>query len=42
VERLKDLKPILEPHVKEGKLKILGAVYDLSTGVVTPLDTGKS
>jgi len=42
VERLKDLPPILAPRAKEGKLKVVGAVYDLSTGVVTPLDTGKS
>lgn len=37
VERLKELQPILAPRAKEGKLKIVGAVYDLSTGVVTPL-----
>ncbi len=42
VERLKDLQPILAPRAKEGKLTIVGAVYDLSTGVVTPLDVGKS
>jgi carbonic anhydrase len=35
VERLKELEPILAPRVKEGKLKVVGAVYDLRTGVVT-------
>ena len=35
VARLKELQPILAPRVQEGKLKIVGAVYDLSTGKVT-------
>jgi carbonic anhydrase len=34
VEKLKNLDPILAPRVKEGKLKVVGAVYDLSTGEV--------
>jgi carbonic anhydrase len=42
VERLKVLQPILAPRVKEGKLKVVGAVYDLRTGTVTLLESGKS
>jgi carbonic anhydrase len=34
VEQLKTLEPILAPKVKEGKLKVVGAVYDLGTGEV--------
>ena len=34
VERLKTLEPILAAKVKDGKLKVVGAVYDLSTGEV--------
>jgi carbonic anhydrase len=37
VERLKELQPILAPRIKNGKLKVVGAVFDLRTGVVTPL-----
>jgi carbonic anhydrase len=37
VERLKQLQPIVAPRVKEGKLKAVGAVYDLRTGAVTEL-----
>jgi carbonic anhydrase len=37
VERLKGLQPILAPKIKEGKLKVVGAVYDLHTGAVTEL-----
>jgi carbonic anhydrase len=37
VERLKELQPIMAPRVKDGKLKVVGAVFDLRTGVVTPL-----
>jgi carbonic anhydrase len=37
VERLKELQPILAPRVKDGKLKVVGAVYDLRTGSVTLL-----
>lgn len=35
VERLTGLAPILAPAVKDGKLKIVGATYDLRTGLVT-------
>jgi len=34
VERLKGLEPILATPVKEGKLKVVGGVYDLRTGKV--------
>lgn len=34
VARLKGLEPILAPRVKDGKLKVVGAVYDLRTGKV--------
>jgi carbonic anhydrase len=35
VSRLDGLEPILAPRVKEGKVKVVGAVYDLKTGAVT-------
>ncbi len=35
VERLKGLQPILAGPVKEGKVKVVGAVYDLRVGKVT-------
>ena len=35
VQRLKGLEPILAPRVKDGKLKVVGAVYDLRVGAVT-------
>jgi len=35
VARLKQLEPIVAPRVKEGKIKVVGGVYDLKTGVVT-------
>jgi carbonic anhydrase len=35
VTRLESLEPILAPHVKEGKVKVVGAVYDLKSGAVT-------
>jgi carbonic anhydrase len=35
VEKLKGLEPILATPVKEGKLKVVGGVYDLRTGKVT-------
>jgi carbonic anhydrase len=41
VERLQELQPIIAPRVKQGKLKVVGAVYDLRTGAVTLLDHGK-
>ena len=37
VERLKGLDPILAPRVKDGRVKLLGGVYDLLTGAVTML-----
>jgi carbonic anhydrase len=42
VERLKELQPILAPRVKDGKVKVVGAVYDLRTGAVTLMERGKS
>lgn len=38
VEELKQSQPILAEMVSHGKIKILGARYDLDTGVVTWLD----
>jgi carbonic anhydrase len=35
VTRLEGLEPILAPRVKEGKVKVVGAVYDLKSGHVT-------
>ena len=35
VERLQGLEPILAPRVKDGKVKVVGGVYDLLTGSVT-------
>jgi carbonic anhydrase len=35
VTRLEGLEPILAPRVKEGKVKVVGAVYDLKSGLVT-------
>ena len=35
VGRLQGLEPILAPRVKDGKIKVVGGVYDLSTGTVT-------
>jgi carbonic anhydrase len=37
VERLKSLPPILSEFVQKGKLRIVGARYDLDTGVVEQL-----
>jgi carbonic anhydrase len=34
VERLQTLKPILAPAVKQGKIKVVGATYDLRSGRV--------
>jgi carbonic anhydrase len=34
VERLKGLQPILAPRVKDGKVNVVGAVYDLHSGTV--------
>jgi carbonic anhydrase len=38
VERLTGLDPILSGPVKEGDLKVVGAVYELRTGLVNFLD----
>jgi carbonic anhydrase len=35
VARLEGLQPILAPRVKDGKIKVVGAVYDLKSGAVT-------
>jgi len=34
VERLKGLQPVLAPRVKDGKVNVVGALYDLRTGTV--------
>jgi carbonic anhydrase len=39
VERLQGLQPILAPRVKDGKVKVVGGVYDLGTGGVTLVGT---
>jgi carbonic anhydrase len=36
--KLRGLEPILAPRVKEGRVKVVGAVYDLRTGKVTLVD----
>jgi carbonic anhydrase len=41
VERLQGLEPILAPRVKDGKVKVVGGVYDLSTGTVTMIEKAK-
>jgi carbonic anhydrase len=41
VEKLRGLEPILAPRVKNGKVKVVGGVYDLRTGVVTMNGEGK-
>jgi carbonic anhydrase len=38
VERLKGLKPILAPRVGQGRLSVVGGVYDLRTGAVSLAD----
>jgi carbonic anhydrase len=35
VEKLKESNPILSERVKKGNLKIVGAIYDLSSGRVS-------
>ncbi|MFQ3580333.1 MAG: carbonic anhydrase [Chloracidobacterium sp.] len=35
VEKLKGLEPVLAKRVREGKLKVVGGVYDIETGLVT-------
>jgi carbonic anhydrase len=41
VERLRGLEPIIAPKVREGKVKVVGGVYDLRTGAVTMIGAGK-
>lgn len=38
VEKLKDLEPVLAKDVREGKITIIGAVYNLENGKVEFLD----
>ncbi len=42
VERLKELQPILAPRVKDGQIKVVGAIFDLHTGIVTFLSRGNT
>jgi carbonic anhydrase len=37
VARLRSLDPIIAPGVKSGKVKVVGGVFDLSSGKVTML-----
>jgi hypothetical protein len=39
IGRLKELQPILAPRVKDGKVKVVGALYDLRAGAVTMVET---
>jgi carbonic anhydrase len=41
VASLERLQPIVAPGVKAGKVKVVGAVYDLRTGAVALLEHGK-
>ena len=41
VERLQQLDPIVAPRVKDGKVKVIGGVYNLLSGAVTLIDTKK-
>ena len=41
VERLRGLGPVLAPRVKDGKLQVMGGVYDLRTGVVKMIGKGE-
>ena len=38
VERIKSLDPILSEFVKKGEVKVVGAVYELRTGLVSLID----
>jgi carbonic anhydrase len=40
VEKLQGLEPILAPRIRDGRVKVIGGVYDLLTGAVTL--TGKN
>jgi carbonic anhydrase len=41
VEKLQRLEPILAPRVKDGKLEVVGGVYDLFTGSVALINNKK-
>ena len=41
VERLRGPEPILAPRVEDGRIKVAGGVYDLSTGAVTMTGTAR-
>jgi carbonic anhydrase len=41
VQRLEELEPIVAPRVKDRKVKVVGAVYNLSNGAVTLIDTSR-
>jgi len=41
VAYLQQLQPIVAPRVKDGRVNVVGAVYDLRTGAVTLLDPEK-
>jgi carbonic anhydrase len=41
VERLQGLEPIVAPRVKDGRVKVVGGVYQLHDGSVTLIDTKK-
>jgi carbonic anhydrase len=41
VASLEQLQPIVAPAVKAGRVKVVGAVYDLRTGAVALLERGK-
>jgi len=41
VEKLRGLEPILAPRVRDGKVKVVGGVYDLRTGAVTLVTQGE-
>jgi carbonic anhydrase len=41
VDKLQRLEPVIAPRVREGKVKVVGGVYDLRTGAVTMIGAGK-
>jgi carbonic anhydrase len=41
VRKLRGLEPILASRVKDGKVKVVGGVYDLRNGMVTMIDKEK-
>ncbi len=38
VEKLRSLEPVLAKRVREGKLKIVGGVYDIETGLISMVE----